>query len=53
MDVHMPEETKDITITIRVKASIKDKAVKLARKDGRSLTNYLERLIEREWAKRK
>jgi predicted HicB family RNase H-like nuclease len=44
----MTEETKDATITIRIKPSIKAKAVKRAHQEGRSLANYLERLIEQD-----
>ena len=44
----MAEETKDATITIRVKPSVKAKVVKRAAQEGRSLANYIERLIERD-----
>jgi predicted HicB family RNase H-like nuclease len=44
----MTEETKDTTITIRVRPSVKAKAVKRALQEGRSLANYIERLIEQD-----
>jgi predicted HicB family RNase H-like nuclease len=53
MDLYMPEETKDLTLTLRVKPSVKAKAVKLAAEEHRSLTNLIEHLIEQAWSKRK
>jgi hypothetical protein len=44
----MSEETKDATITIRVRPSVKAKAVKRAHQEARSLANYIERLIEQD-----
>jgi predicted HicB family RNase H-like nuclease len=44
----MTEETKEATITIRVRPSVKAKAVKRAHQEGRSLANYIERLIEHD-----
>jgi predicted HicB family RNase H-like nuclease len=44
----MADETKDATLTIRIKPSIKAKAVKRAAHEGRSLANYIERLIEQD-----
>jgi predicted HicB family RNase H-like nuclease len=44
----MADETKDATLTIRIKPSIKAKAVKRAAQEGRSLANYIERLIEQD-----
>jgi predicted HicB family RNase H-like nuclease len=44
----MVDETKDATLTIRIKPSIKAKAVKRAHQEGRSLANYIERLIEQD-----
>jgi hypothetical protein len=42
------EERKEATIIIRVKPSVKAKAVKRAKQEARSLANYLERLIEQD-----
>lgn len=39
---------KDITITIRTSAQIRDKAKENAAKERRSLSSYLECLIERD-----
>jgi predicted HicB family RNase H-like nuclease len=45
-------ETKEATITIRVKPSVKAKAIKRATDDGRSIANYIERLIEKDAEKK-
>ena len=42
----MTDETT--TITIRISAKKKRKAIKLADADGRTLSNWVERLIDRE-----
>ena len=39
-------EKKEAVIANRIKPSVKAKAEKLARAEGRSLANYLEQLIE-------
>jgi predicted HicB family RNase H-like nuclease len=41
----MPEEKKEITLTLRVRPSVKEKAVKRAREEDRSLAAYIEWLI--------
>lgn len=41
-------EKKEATIIVRVKPSIKAIAVKRAAREGRSLANYIERLIEQD-----
>jgi predicted HicB family RNase H-like nuclease len=46
--ITVSEETKEATLTIRIRPSIKAKAVKRAKAEGRSLANYLERLIEQD-----
>jgi predicted HicB family RNase H-like nuclease len=43
----MPE-LKDVTLTIRIKPSVKAMAIKRAAAEGRSLANYLEQLIMRD-----
>lgn len=37
----------DATVTIRLDQKTKDKLEKLAKKDGRSLSNYIRRLLEK------
>ena len=44
-------EEKTVTITMRVRPSLKAAAEVRAQEDGRSLTNYVERLIEADVAK--
>jgi len=39
-------EAKEATLTIRIRPSVKAKAVKRAAQEGRSIANYIERLIE-------
>jgi len=39
-------ETKSVTLTVRLRPSIKAMAVRLAKADHRSLADYLERLID-------
>ena len=48
----MPREPKDDKLTIRIRRSIKQKAVKRAEEEDRSIANYIERLIEEDWAKK-
>jgi len=40
--------TSESIIGIRISKETKEKAKKLARKDGRTLSNYIRLLIERE-----
>lgn len=47
-----PEE-KSVTITMRVRPSLKAKAEAQAKEFGRSLTSYIERLIELDFKDRK
>ena len=42
----MADEKKEATLIVRMKPSIKAKAVRLAAAEGRSLANYIERLID-------
>jgi predicted HicB family RNase H-like nuclease len=42
----MAAEQKTATIMLRVRPSLKAKAEAAAEAEGRSLTNYIERLIE-------
>jgi predicted HicB family RNase H-like nuclease len=44
-------EKREIAMNIRVRPSIKAMAERLAKADGRSLANWLERLIEAEGAR--
>ena len=46
-------ETKSVSLTIRVTPSVKAIAEKRAEQDGRSLANYLARLIEEDADKAK
>jgi len=46
-------EPKDDTLTIRIRPSIKAKAVQRAEEEDRSIANYIERLIEDDWAKKR
>jgi HicB family len=45
------QEEKTATIMMRVRPSLKEKAEARAAEEGRSLTNYIERLIETDTAK--
>lgn len=49
----MVDETKELSMTIRIKASVKEHAVRMALEDKRSLANYIEVLIEQDWATRR
>lgn len=40
--------SKDKLLSIRIEPELKQRAKKLAAKDGRSLSNWVTRLIERE-----
>jgi predicted HicB family RNase H-like nuclease len=44
-------EKREIAMNIRVRPSVKEAAERLAQEDGRSLANWLERLIEAEAAR--
>jgi predicted HicB family RNase H-like nuclease len=44
-------EKREIAMNVRVKPSVKAAAERLAQEDGRSLANWLERLIEAEVAR--
>jgi predicted HicB family RNase H-like nuclease len=49
----MPQqETREAAMHVRVRPSVKAAAERLAQEDGRSLANWLERLIEAEVARR-
>lgn len=52
MEYYMPEETRDATINIRVKPSIKKAAERKAAEQNRSLTAYLEWLILQDTKKK-
>jgi predicted HicB family RNase H-like nuclease len=45
-------EKKTSALSVRLRPSIKAKLVKFAEQDGRSLANYIERLIEADAEKR-
>ena len=45
-------ETREAAMHVRVRPSVKAAAERLAQEDGRSLANWLERLIEAEAARR-
>ncbi len=45
-------ETREAAMHVRVRPSVKAAAERLAQEDGRSLANWLERLIEAETARR-
>jgi predicted HicB family RNase H-like nuclease len=45
------QEKRETPMNIRVRPSIKAAAERLAQEDGRSLANWLERLIETEAAR--
>jgi predicted HicB family RNase H-like nuclease len=40
-----PVEKRDVAVALRMRASVKATAVKRAKQEGRSLANYIERLI--------
>ena len=44
-------EKREIAMNVRVKPSVNAAAERLAQEDGRSLANWLERLIEAEVAR--
>jgi predicted HicB family RNase H-like nuclease len=44
-------ETRGTAINVRVRPSVKATAERLAKEDGRSLANWLERMIEAEAAR--
>jgi predicted HicB family RNase H-like nuclease len=44
-------ETREAAMHVRVRPSVKAAAERLAQADGRSLANWLERLIEAEAAR--
>jgi predicted HicB family RNase H-like nuclease len=44
-------EKREIAMNVRVRASVKATAERLAQADGRSLANWLERMIEAEAAR--
>jgi predicted HicB family RNase H-like nuclease len=44
-------ETREAAMHVRVRPSVKATAERLAQQDGRSLANWLERLIEAEAAR--
>jgi predicted HicB family RNase H-like nuclease len=44
-------EKRETAMNVRVRASVKATAERLAHEDGRSLANWLERLIEAEAAR--
>ena len=44
-------EKRETAMNVRVRASVKAAAERLAQADGRSLANWLERLIETEAAR--
>jgi predicted HicB family RNase H-like nuclease len=44
-------EKREIAMNVRVKPSVKAAAERLAQEDGRSLANWLERMIETEVAR--
>lgn len=46
----MAKETKEATITFRVRSELKTKLEELAAKDFRDLSNYLTALLERHIA---
>jgi predicted HicB family RNase H-like nuclease len=46
------QETREAAMHVRVRPSVKAEAERLAQEDGRSLANWLERLIEAESARR-
>ncbi|WP_375412214.1 hypothetical protein [uncultured Bradyrhizobium sp.] len=46
------QETREAAMHVRVRPSVKAAAERLAQEDGRSLANWLERLIEAEAARR-
>jgi predicted HicB family RNase H-like nuclease len=48
----MPQETREAAMHVRVRPSVKAEAERLAQEDGRSLANWLERLIEAESERR-
>ena len=49
----MTKEKREGYLNLRIKPSVKAKAVKLAAEDDRSITSLIERLIEQEWDRRK
>jgi predicted HicB family RNase H-like nuclease len=44
-------EKREIAMNVRVRPSVKATAERLAQEDGRSLANWLERMIEAEAAR--
>jgi predicted HicB family RNase H-like nuclease len=44
-------ERRETALHVRVRESVKDTAERLAKADGRSLANWLERMIEAEAAR--
>lgn len=46
------KEIRDTALHAKVRASVKAAAERMARDDGRSLANWLERMIEAEAARR-
>jgi predicted HicB family RNase H-like nuclease len=42
----MPEEKRDAPLGLRIRPSLKAKLERLAEAEGRSLANYVERLLE-------
>jgi predicted HicB family RNase H-like nuclease len=46
------QETREAAMHVRVRPSVKAEAERLAQEDGRSLANWLERLIEAEAERR-
>jgi predicted HicB family RNase H-like nuclease len=51
MERRNPKKQTMAAMRVRVRPSIKAAAVRLAQKNGRSLANWLERLIEAEAAR--
>ena len=47
------DELKTTTLSIRILPSVKAKAKKRAAEEGRSLANYIERLIQQDSGRRK
>jgi hypothetical protein len=46
-------ERRETALHVRVRESVKDTAERLAKADGRSLANWLERMIEAEAARQR
>jgi len=50
MSIHCDDMSKTKILNVRIEADLKKKAKKIAEADGRTLSNWVTRLIEREVA---